>query len=98
MDGDFGAKYEPYKCCGDVDLTPLWNEVGVDGVFIGHCHRNNTSILYHNVRLTFGLKTGAYDYYTNGQLGGTVIECNGGALLDMRHITTLVPYDPPFPL
>ena len=98
LDGDFGAKYEKYKCCGEEDLTPLWNACGVDGIFIGHCHMNNTSIVYNGVRLTFGLKTGAYDYYTNGQLGGTVIACATDGSFDVRHITTLVPYDPPFPM
>ena len=95
-DGDFGAKYEKYKCCGEGDMTPFWNACGVDGVFIGHCHMNNTSILYNGVRLTFGLKTGVYDYYTNGQLGGTVIQCEESGAFEVRHITTLVPYDPPF--
>ena len=97
-DGDFGAKYEKYKCCGEGDMTPFWNACGVDGVFIGHCHMNNSSILYNGVRLTFGLKTGAYDYYTNGQLGGTVIQCEESGAFEVRHITTLVPYDPPFPM
>ena len=98
VDGDFGAKYEKYKCCGEGDMTPFWNACGVDGIFVGHCHMNNTSILYNGVRLTFGLKTGAYDYYTNGQLGGTVIQCEESGTFDVRHITTLVPYDPPFPM
>ena len=46
---------------------------GVDGVFVGHCHANNTSVLWNGIRWTYGLKTGQYDYHTPGQLGGTLI-------------------------
>ena len=97
QDGDFGTKREKYKCFGESDLTPFWCLCGIDGVFVGHCHKNNTVILYNGVRLVFGLKTGAYDYYTNGQLGGTVIDCKAAGF-DVHHIPTLVPYDPPFPM
>jgi 3',5'-cyclic AMP phosphodiesterase CpdA len=98
LDGDFGAKYEKYRCGGEKSLIDLWRRVGVDGVFVGHCHKNNFSILYKGVRLTFGFKTGAYDYYTNGQLGGTVIDCAQNGAFAVQHIPTLVPYDPPFPV
>ena len=73
-DGDFGCKREPISCI----LTPdgfieKLKELGVDGVFVGHCHANNTSVLWEGIRWTYGLKTGQYDYHTPGQLGGTLI-------------------------
>ncbi|MBQ9760877.1 MAG: metallophosphoesterase [Clostridia bacterium] len=97
-DGDFGAKYEKYRCGGEASLIPFWKRVGVDGVFIGHCHKNNFSVLYEGVRLTFGLKTGAYDYYTNGQLGATLIRTASDGSFEVSHVTTLVPYEPLFPM
>ena len=98
LDGDFGCHYEKYKPLDlpAEDLTPFWQACGVDGVFVGHCHKINTSMLYNGVRLTFGLKTGVYDYFSNGQLGGTVINCAKDGAFAVHHITTLVPYDPPF--
>ena len=94
--GDFGAKFEKYSGCGEQDLLSFWRDCGVDGVFVGHYHKVNTSILWDGVRLTFGLKTGAYDYYSNGQLGGTLIECGNDGAFTVHHVPTLVPYDPPF--
>ena len=94
--GDFGAKFEKYSGCGEQDLLSFWRDCGVDGVFVGHCHKVNTSILWDGVRLTFGLKTGAYDYYSNGQLGGTLIECGNDGAFTVHHVPTLVPYDVPF--
>jgi GPR endopeptidase len=49
------------------------HKAGIDGVFAGHCHANNTSVLWKGIRWTYGLKTGQYDYHTAGQLGGTLI-------------------------
>ena len=73
-DGDFGCKREPISCI----LTPdgyveKLRALGVDGVFAGHCHANNTSVLWEGIRWTYGLKTGQYDYHTPAQLGGTLI-------------------------
>lgn len=97
LDGDFGCHDEKFKPINaDTDLTPFWRACAVDGVFVGHCHKINTSILYNGVRLTFGLKTGVYDYYTNGQLGGTVIDCKSDGAFEVHHLPTLVPYEPPF--
>ena len=98
QDGDFGAQYEKFKGINaEESLIAHWNACSVDGVFVGHYHMINTSILYQGVRLTFGLKTGVYDYFTNGQLGGTVVDCAADGSFTVHHLTTLVPYDPPFP-
>ena len=49
----------------------LLKEFGVDTVFSGHLHKTNTSIMHEGIRWTFGLKTGTYDSYNAGELGGT---------------------------
>ena len=49
---------------------------GTDGVFMGHYHKVNASVVYEGVRFTFGTKTGTYDEYQQGMLGGTMIEAN----------------------
>jgi 3',5'-cyclic AMP phosphodiesterase CpdA len=73
-DGDFGCKREPIGCFGTPeDFVDRLHKAGIDGVFAGHCHANNTSVLWKGIRWTYGLKTGQYDYHTAGQLGGTLI-------------------------
>ena len=73
-DGDFGCKREPIGCFGTPeDFVDRLHKAGIDGVFVGHCHANNTSVLWKGIRWTYGLKTGQYDYHTAGQLGGTLI-------------------------
>lgn len=60
----------------------------------GHCHENNTNILYDGVRYTHGLKTGgcavSYWNYDFNQNGGTVIEIGSGGVVDLYH--KYVPY------
>jgi len=47
---------------------------GVDGVFMGHCHKCQISVLGKDgIRYTHGVKTGTYDYHTRGRIGGTKI-------------------------
>ena len=71
-DGDFGFSLEVYDQIstdgGFIDFIKAQN---VDGVFVGHVHKNTTSINYENVRWTFGMKTGQYDYHVAGSVGGT---------------------------
>ena len=46
----------------------------VDGVFMGHCHKCQISVLGNDgIRYTHGVKTGTYDYHTRGRIGGTKI-------------------------
>ena len=90
-DGDFGCKREGIGCFGTPeDLVDRFHESGVDGVFVGHCHANNTSILWQDIRWTYGLKTGQYDYHTPGQVGGTLITLDGGGFT-VNHVPSLVP-------
>ena len=74
--GDFGKKKESYGP-NFGRLLPLMKECHVDGVFVGHQHIANTSILWEGIRFTFGFKTGTYDYHDENALGGTLIRLNG---------------------
>ena len=90
-DGDFGCKREGIGCFGTpADFVDRLHTAGVDGVFVGHCHANNTSVLWQGIRWTYGLKTGQYDYHTPGQVGGTLITLYGSAFT-VTHIPALVP-------
>ena len=48
-----------------------------DGVFAGHCHLINSSILHDGILFTLGTKTGKYDSHRPNQLGGTLITLPG---------------------
>ena len=74
--GDFGYKSEalPRSSCLPA-MREVWKEAGVDGVFVGHCHRISTSLERDGIRYTFGVKTGLYDYHH--KTGGTVITLDG---------------------
>ncbi len=91
--GDFGAFYEKgYRIAASPEkFADRLRACGVNGVFVGHEHNTNTSVLWQDIRWTFGLKTGTYDYHTNGSLGGTLIEIDNGRL-NVRHIPTLIGY------
>ncbi len=90
-DGDFGCKREPIGCFGTpADFVDRLRRAGVDGVFVGHCHANNTSVLWQGIRWSYGLKTGQYDYHTAGQVGGTLITLWGESFT-VHHIPALTP-------
>ena len=93
-DGDFGCKREPIGCFLTPDgFVEKLRELGVDGVFAGHCHANNTSVLWEGIRWTYGLKTGQYDYHTVGQLGGTLITL-WNEDFTVAHVPSLTPIAP----
>ena len=81
--GDFGKRDDPQGRVGDNDaFLEFFKAAGGDGIFVGHYHKNCTSILSDGVRYTFGLKTGVYDYHNSDMIGGTLITLtgeNGGA-------------------
>lgn len=90
-DGDFGCKREGIGCFGTpADFVERLHTAGVDGVFVGHCHANNTSVLWQDIRWTYGLKTGQYDYHTVGQVGGTLITLQETGF-SVTHVPALVP-------
>ena len=92
-DGDFGAFYEKkWKPAPSPEnfAERLYNS-GVWGVFLGHDHLVNASVLWKNIRWTFGLKTATYDYRPSGSIGGTLIEIDRNDHT-VRHIPTVVGY------
>ena len=75
QDGDYGQKNENLSIF-DASIETNLKNANVDGVFAGHDHVNNYSILYNGIRYTYGTKTGIYDYYNSTELGGTLIRLN----------------------
>lgn len=75
--GDYGANLESVSY---FQSDSLWDAIqsmnSTKGVFVGHNHQCNTSIMYKGVRLTFGNKTGTYDAWY--QQGGTRITLKDG--------------------
>ncbi|MBQ9710113.1 MAG: metallophosphoesterase, partial [Clostridia bacterium] len=51
-------------------------EIGCVGMFVGHQHKIATSAVIDGIRLTYGLKTGTYDYHDSQMLGATEITIN----------------------
>lgn len=92
-EGDFGAFYERDTKYAESpeSFAERLHKCGVTGVFAGHDHLVNTSVVWRDIRWTFGLKCGTYDYHQNGSLGGTLIEIDDGKTT-VRHIPTLVGY------
>ena len=94
-DGDFGCNYNCYRgfAATDGDFTALLQKCSADGVFVGHCHTNNSVISYRGVRYVYGLKTGQYDYHIPGQLGGTLVRLENERF-EVSHVHALVPFSP----
>lgn len=90
QNGDFGTKGETFRAMAlDARFWKTFKNYGFDGIFVGHTHCNNTSVLYDGIRLTFGLKTGynRYDQYNVGQVGGTSITLTeGGESFTVQHV------------
>lgn len=76
--GDFGKRDDPQGRVGDNEaFLEFFKAAGGNGIFVGHYHKNCTSIQSGGVRYTFGLKTGVYDYHNADMLGGTLITLDG---------------------
>ena len=72
-EGDTGFALESL---GGYDNGPFWGyakEIGCIGMFVGHRHKVATSIVCEGIRVTYGLKTGTYDYHDESMLGSTKI-------------------------
>jgi len=85
--GNFGANYEQAASFSGNEFWNLVKSLGcTKGIFVGHDHINNSSIMYEGVRLTFGTKTGTYDYHKVEQQGGTLITINNDQSFDVKPI------------
>lgn len=72
--GDFGESNEIDCCFPSENFFNKVKELGkTKGIFVGHDHVNNSSVEYEGVRLTYGLKTGYYDYHKKELQGATKI-------------------------
>ncbi len=74
---DLGRAYE--KAGGFCDGGKFWNcakEIGCVGIFVGHQHKVASSIVYDGMRITYGMKTGTYDYFDRNILGSALITVN----------------------
>ena len=74
--GDFGKKYEDFYSYS-APVLPAFKASRVDGVFAGHYHKINLSVVHEGIRFTMGLKTGLYDYHDKDAMGGTLITLCG---------------------
>ena len=74
--GDFGKKYEDFYSYS-APILPVLKASRVDGVFAGHYHKINLSVVHEGIRFTMGLKTGLYDYHDKDAMGGTLITLCG---------------------
>ena len=105
--GDFGCRREMHSAFASPDgFRDAVRAARVDGVFVGHDHAINTSVLWQGIRWTYGFKTGQYDYHIPGHMGGTLVTLNPwatpGALPDnsesapftVRHVPALTLYGP----
>lgn len=73
-DNDYGFKLDSADAFPtEVDFLKFAKENSIDGVFIGHHHNTATTIYYEGIALVYGLKTGQYDSYIPGNIGGTLI-------------------------
>lgn len=89
INGNFGLNREgicsPYYNSGFFDKML---ELGsTKDIIVGHDHVNNSSIVYKDVRLTYGLKTGDGCYWDNSGTvsGGTIITINNVGKTTTEH-------------
>ncbi len=83
-DGDFGQKNENLSFF-QTTLAPDLKAAHVEGVFVGHDHVNNYSIVYDGIRYTYGTKTGVYDYHNGAMVGGTLIRMTADGQFEVAH-------------
>ena len=83
-DGDFGQKSEELSMF-PTTLAPDLKAANVEGVFIGHDHRNNYSIEHDGIRYTYGTKSGTYDSHNTNNVGGTLIQVMADGRFKVSH-------------
>ncbi len=73
MEGDTGKSSEKYGGFSGEGFWSLCKEIGCKGMFVGHQHKIATSIICDGIRVTYGLKTGTYDYHSSSMLGSVAV-------------------------
>ena len=83
---DFGSKNESIRGITVPNFWALLTAQNFDGVFAGHNHQNDFSIVYQGIRLTCGIKGSTHDRHDNDKLGGTLITvAEGGETFTVEH-------------
>ena len=94
-EGDLGTSLETL---GGYDNGRFWayaKELDCIGMFVGHQHKVATSILCDGIRVTYGLKTGTYDYHSEELLGSTkIILSKESGEMTVEYVHTELPYKP----
>ena len=86
-EGDFGTKGEIFAAFEKPGAWQTFTACGMDGMFFGHCHVNTLSVNYKGVRITYGLKTGDFDYHD--AIGSTEITLSpDGKNFTVKHLPT----------
>ena len=94
---DDGASFGIYKeAMGGFDLGNYFflsaKLINCKGMFVGHQHKVATSFLYGGIRITYGLKTGTYDYHDREMLGSTLVTLNSGENFSVEYIFSKLKY------
>jgi len=93
--GDLGMAKEMIT---GVSCGRFWRDaklIGCTGMFVGHQHTVATSIECDGIRVTFGLKTGTYDYHDKELLGSTKITlAEHGGTFAVEYLYSSLPYQP----
>ncbi len=74
-EGTFGYIGRNLKSAWDYNYV-VWNglkDLGVDSIFVGHEHSNNSSVMFEGVRVAYGLKTGTYDRANFKTADGSIV-------------------------
>ena len=83
--GNFGENGEKVSC---FESDVFWNKIkelsSTVGIFAGHDHVNSSSLVYEGIRLTYGVKTGTYDYHSTQ--GGTLISISSEGGFTVKHV------------
>ena len=91
--GDFGTLYDgvsPHGVDQSGDFFNAAKAAGTTGMFFGHEHDNDGSLVYDGIRLTFGSKTGTHTFYRAEQIGGTVITIGAkDNAMNVRHVKNI---------
>ena len=93
-DDDFGFKQDSCDAFEtDTDMVKFCKENDIEAIFIGHHHNTATVINYEGLKLVFGLKTGQYDSYIPGNIGGTLITLRDDEY-SITNVSSCCPYGP----
>lgn len=94
QDGDYGFKLDGVNAFEtETDLAEFAKKNHIEGIFIGHHHNTSTTIHYKGLTLVYGLKTGQYDSYIPGNIGGTLITLYNGTY-SVLGISSMCSYGP----